>query len=254
MALLLGRLMAQYRGGAAGPRSKRHERAPFAAARHGGLCIGLGLLMGCGAQAASSFPTASSLPTSERRPYAVAVDFPTEPPRTRDRAEVSEGVVTLRTPLGIDAAYGTVRAFFRAVVQEDTTALGALFVSQALTQDLGTQGPSKPNQPPRTREALNFWTQRFRQHEYQQLAAEVIYREPDIETYRVGQIQSLPAALRQGLGPSASTMAETDVVLRVPIITTGIRSERLLGPELYFWLRRVEDRYVINYLAEPFPF
>jgi hypothetical protein len=238
------------------PSGQRWGRARLlgAALGYGGSSMGLSLLVSCAAQSAPSFPTAPSLPTAERRPDAIAVDFLTESPRARDRGEVSDAVVTLRTPLGIDAAYTTVRRFFRAVVQEDTAALGLLLIPQAVTQDLGTLGPSKPNQPARAREAVNFWSQRFRQHEYQQLAAHVIYREPDIETYRVAQLQALPAFLRQGLGPSSSTMAETDLVLRVPIVTSGIRSERLLGTELYFWLRRVDDRYLITYLAEPFPF
>ena len=49
-------------------------------------------------------------------------------------------------------------------------------------------------------------------------------------------------------------MADTDLLLRVPIVTGSVRSEQLFGREIYLWLRRSSDRYVIYHLVEPYPF
>jgi len=216
------------------------------------LVLGAAGSVGCGSAGSEPLRTAGSLPSAERRPDAIAVDLPTEPPATREQAEPSQGVVTLRTPLGVEAARTTVRTFFRAVVQEDLNALGAVLSPQAVVQDL-SPGPSGQAAPGRTREALNFWGQRFRQHEYGALGSQVIYRDSEIETYRANEVEALPAAVRQAAGAALDGLGESDLVLRVPIVTRSIKSDRLLGPELCFWLRRSGDRYVIIHLAEPFP-
>ena len=160
-------------------------------------------------------------------------------------------MVTLRTPLGNEAARAAVRAFFHAVAQEDLNALGAVVAPGAVIQEL-PQGASAGSS--RTREALNFWGQRFRQKDYGALGSQLVYRETDIETIRAADVDALPAVVRRGPGPGAGRMAESDLVLRVPVLTPSVRSERLLGSEVYFWLRRTGDRYVISYIAEPYPF
>jgi hypothetical protein len=207
---------------------------------------------GCSPAGAEPLLTAPSLPSAPRRPDAIAVDLPTDPPATREQAVPSDSVVTLRTPLGVEAARTAVRSFFRAVAQEDLNALGALLGPQAMVQDV-SPGPSGQAGTGRTREALSFWGQRFRQHEYGLLASQVIYRDAEVETYRKDEVEALPAAVRQATAAALGGLGEGDLVLRVPIVTRSVKSERLLGAELCFWLRRSTDRYVIIHLAEPFP-
>jgi ketosteroid isomerase-like protein len=238
------------------PMSRRPCVPPEPSRRAARLGLALGLAAsgaaGCSGSGAEAFRTAAALPSAGRRPDAVAVDLPTEPPATRERAEAADGAVTLRTPLGVEAARATVRTFFRAIAQEDLNALGAVLSPQAMVQDLsgGAAGVAGPG---RTREAINFWGQRFRQHEYGLLASQVIYRDADVETYRAGEADALPNAVRQAASTALGTLAEGDLVLRVPVVTHSIGSERLLGTELCFWLRRSGDHYLIIHLAEPFP-
>ena len=216
------------------------------------LLLGAASVAGCGGPGSEPFRTAASLPSGERRPDAIAVDLPTEPPAARGEVPAGDGVVTLRTPLGTEAARATIRAFFRAVIQEDLTGLGSVLGSAAVVQDLSAAASGQGG-PGRTREALNFWGQRFRQHEYGLLALQVVYRDSEIETYRPSELGALPATLRQAASAALSGLGDDDLVLRVPIVTQNVKSERLFGSELCFWLRRSGDHYVIIHLAEPFP-
>src|SRR6185503_3292684 len=97
-------------------------------------------------------------------------------------------------------------------------------------------------------DAAAVWRQRFMKQEFQELASELVYREGDVITYHGDQIESLPLAVRY-LVPTVQPLP-TDLVLEVPIATTSIKNERLLGDELFFWLRREGDRYVIYRMAE----
>jgi hypothetical protein len=202
----------------------------------------------CGGPGAADFPTATELPDDDRRPDAIAVDLPSEPPPSQDQAQADQHIVALRTPLGMQAARDTVQAFFRAVVQEDMSALSKLLRSGTMVQTARAgAGPTKEQ------EALSWWRQRFRKHEYDKLAARVLYRDGDIETFRSDRFGALPVAVRRPAPASRSSVPQTDLVLRIPIVTHSIRSERLLGDELFLWLERVDDRYVITHMAEPGP-
>ena len=48
------------------------------------------------------------------------------------------------------------------------------------------------------------------------------------------------------------TLGETDVVIRLPILTSHAGSDRLFGDEMIFWLRRDGDRYKIYRVLEDF--
>jgi hypothetical protein len=216
------------------------------------IALGAAAIAGCSGAGSEPFRTAASLPSGERRPDAIAVDLPTQPPAARSEVQAGDGVVTLRTPLGTEAARATIQAFFRAVVREDLTALGAVISSATVVQDLSAAAGGQSG-PGRTREAVNFWGQRFRQHEYGLLASQVVYRDSEIETYRPSELGALPATLRQASSAALVGLGEDDLVLRVPIVTQNVKSERLFGSELCFWLRRSGDHYVIIHLAEPFP-
>lgn len=213
------------------------------------------LATGCAQPGPPVFPTASRLPDRERQPDAVAIDLPSRPPPASDDAASDEAVVALRAPLGVDEARATVRSFFQAIVEEDVASLTPLLVPGARVLDLDpTTGSRAATRRSRTQDARSWWSQRFRKHGYDQLEARVVYREADVETYRYEELGSLPPTVADAASALGPAVAASDLVLRVPIVTTTIRSERLLGDELFFWLRREGDRYRILHLAEPFPF
>ncbi len=204
-------------------------------------------LAACTEQTPAQFPTASELPDDERRPAGIAVDLTSDPPPFRDRAESDEDIVTLRTPLGTKLALRTVRLFFDAMVGEDVSAMSMLIRSNAINEDTRT-GSTR-----RSHSITNMWRERFRKREYQKLAARLIYREADVTTYRSDQLGALPLAVRLRTSTTPHDHAN-DLVLRVPIITHTVKNERLLGNELFFWLERRGDSFVIARTAETVPF
>jgi hypothetical protein len=178
-----------------------------------------------------------------RRPDGVAIDPISAPPPPRDRATVGEGLVTLRTPLGVDRALATVEELFRKIVQEDAEGLEALFAPQAVSV---TNAP--PGGSPGSANALPFWQGRFRRLDYTKLAGEPLYREAEIQIFRPDDTAE---ALPHG-SVRPDTLGENDVVLRVPVLTTRIGAERLFGDELLLFLRRDGDRYRIYRILEDF--
>lgn len=197
------------------------------------------LTIGCGA--GPGFATAGSLETARRRPDGVAVDPTGEPPRAREHAEASERLVTLRTPLGAERAVDTVSELFRKIVIEDSDGLEALFTREA-TAGNGNGGSSN------TPLAVLWWQQRFRRLDYTRLAGELIFREAEVEIYRAeDEVEALPhTAIR------LEALGETDVVIRLPILTSHAGADRLFGDEMIFWLRREGDRYKIYRVLEDF--
>jgi hypothetical protein len=205
------------------------------------------LLMGCGGTEAAHFPTASSLPDDERRPDGIAVDLTSAPPSASDSASSNDSIVTLRTPLSSNAAQETVRQFFEAITAEDISQMSRVVQSSAIAQDMRVKQRNT-----RTHGVTALWRQRFRKREYQLLSSRVVYREGDVMTYRGAELDSLPLEVRYL--PNTEPSHPTDLVLHVPIATHTIKNERLLGDDLFFWLRRVDDRYVIYRMAEDIPF
>ncbi len=197
--------------------------------------------LGCGGAAGPSFATTSELPEEARRPDGVAVDPASAPPRAKDVASAEAGLVTLRTPLGTEALLATVTGFFGAIVNEDMEALEALFTRDALAINTGSGSGGSPSAP-------LFWTQRLRRLDYTLLAGKVVYREADIEVVRAED--ALTASPHPAI--RAEALSAGDVVVRVPIATPRVGSDRLLGEELVLWLRREGDRYRIYRLVEDF--
>ena len=203
------------------------------------LFLAVALIAGCAA--GPGFATAGSLDAARRRPDGVAVDPTGEPPRAREHARASDRLVTLRTPLGADRAVDTVSEFFRKIVIEDSDGLEALFTREA-TASNGNPGASA------TPLAVLWWQQRFRRLDYTRLAGEPIFREAEVEIYRAeDDVDALPhpAIHLEALG-------ETDVVIRLPIVSTHAGADRLFGDAMIFWLRREGDRYKIYRLLEDF--
>jgi hypothetical protein len=201
---------------------------------------------GCAAQGPASFPTASKLPEDDRRPDGVAVDLTSEPPAWVDQADSGQGVVTLRAPLDRAVALAAVRTFFSSVVAEDINVMSSVVDPNALLQSTDLTAPAAYYNA-----VTSMWRQRFYEHEFGELGAALIYREADVISYGGTELDRLPLGVRylQPIPPPQPT----DLVLQVPIITHSIKTERLLGVEMYFWLRREGDRYIIYRMAEDMP-
>ena len=174
----------------------------------------------------------------------MAVDPSSSPPAAKDVAATTEGLVTLRTPVGLEQAFTTIQMFFQAIVAEDVDLLGAMLTRDALNTNpaLASAGPvGSPS-------ASLFWAHRFRRLDYTKLAGEVVYLENDLEVFRAGDELSVsphPSVRTEALGAG-------DVVIRVPIATARIGTERLLGDEILVWLRRTGNEYKIYRLLEDF--
>lgn len=204
-----------------------------------------GLLAACTEHASLLFPTTANLPEGPRRPDGVAVDLTSEPPPLTDVANVADGVATLRTPLGGEVALVTIRGFFAAMVREDLGAMASLTSPAALVRDTNSATSF------RVQNLVQLWRERFQKFDYTELASALVFREADVMTYRPEHLTSLPTNTQQAF--AGETMAPTDLVLRVPIITPNVQNERVLGNELVFWLSRQQDRYVVMRIAEVIP-
>jgi hypothetical protein len=172
----------------------------------------------------------------------VAIDPASAPPPAEDRAAAGDGLVTLRTPLGVDVAITAVAEFFKRIVLEDGEGLTELFTRDALAimPNPGGQG--------QTPSAGLWWEQRFRRLDYGKLAGEPIYRESELEIYRGEDV--LEASPHPAI--QTETLDDNDVIVRVPIITARIGADRLLGDEIVVWLRRDGPRFKIYRLLEDF--
>lgn len=206
--------------------------------------IAVAALCGCGAQQDKAFVTASDLPEERRRPDGVAVDPTSTPPRATDVAATTDGLVTLRTPVGLEQAFNTVQRFFQAIVAEDPDLLGTVLTRDALNTNPSLASGGPMNSP----SASLFWAHRFRRLDYSKLAGEVVYHENDLDVYREGDELTLSPhpAVR------ADALSAGDVVIRVPITTSRVGTERLLGDEILIWLRRTGSEYKIYRLLEDF--
>lgn len=204
----------------------------------------MGVLCNCGAGPDREFVTAADLPEHRRRPDGVAVDPSSAPPKAKDAATTTDGLVTLRTPVGVEQAFSTIQTFFQAIVAEDADLLGTVLTRDALLTNpsMASGGPAgSPSAP-------LFWTHRFRKLDYTKLAGEVVYRENDLDVYRAGDELSLsphPAVRTDALDAG-------DVVIRVPIATPRLGTDRFFADEIIVWLRRTGNEYKIYRLLEDF--
>lgn len=197
---------------------------------------------GCGSSAAS-FPTASALDDdAPRRPDGVAIDPESQPPDAEDVGHVDDGLVTLRAPLGVDAARDTVSELFRHVVNEDPAGIETLFTANAVA--ITTKG----SRHQRTPTAALWWSQRFDRLDYGLLGGEPAFREREIQFFRGEDV----LAGARGAPAERDGVERSDVVVRVPILKVRVGAIRLLGDEMVLFLRRVDNRYKIYRMVEEF--
>ena len=183
---------------------------------------------------------AVSADDTRRRPDGVAIDPISSPPPPREHAATLDGLVTLRTPLGVDRAVSTIEELFRMIVTEDGDGLARLFTGDAriLTAGSGGQAHDLPG----------YWQQRFRRLDYTRLAGEIVFRADEMEIFRAdGTLETSPHPVIR-----LDALHENDVVIRLPILTPRLGQDRLFGEEMIFWLRRDNDRYRIYRILEDF--
>jgi hypothetical protein len=173
----------------------------------------------------------------------VAIDPSSAPPAARDRGDTADGLVTLRTPLGVDRARATVEELFRKIVIEDGDGLEPLFTRDA--QAITTLAPGGGGPTP---QAVLFWQGRFRKLDYTKLAGETLYRADELTVYRAEDVIESPVhpAIR------VDALAGADVVVRIPIRAARLGADRFFGDEMILWLRRDGDRYRIYRVLEEF--
>jgi hypothetical protein len=135
-------------------------------------------------------------------------------------------------------AMSVVRAFFRAVGDEDQAALEASLASDATVSGAGTDGGP----------ADRFWERRFNKLDYVAIGGEPLYRESLVETYRYDDLEE--PTMGRPLRPSA--MTPKDVLIRVPIARTRLGVDRLFGDEILFLLSRTDRAFLIHTMFEDF--
>ncbi|NUQ72487.1 MAG: hypothetical protein HUU21_02950 [Polyangiaceae bacterium] len=198
----------------------------------------------CSGGQAPHFKTASEIPDDlPRKPDGVAIDPASATMAPSDRASTEDGVLTLRSPLGVDLATAMIGEFFSRVVAEDDDGLAELFTRDAIAVTGAPSGGMG-----QTPGALLWWEQRFRRLDYGKVAGEVMFREAELEVFRPDDVVDAPPhrAIR------TDALHDNDVIIRAPIVTPRSGQSRLFGDEIVFWLRRDGDHFKIFRILEDF--
>jgi ketosteroid isomerase-like protein len=188
----------------------------------------------------------------KRHPDGIAVDPLETPPEARETAASSSGVVALRSPLGVEAAHATVRAFFEAVSREDGDGL-----MRVLSMDAVWLNPSSRAREP----AFSVFSRRFGRLDYTGLSGLTYWNEDAVlegdaavaswaDVVGTASTTGMPTPTGATAFPDALTPA--DVVVRAPITIGRGSSSGLFGGEVILALRRDGDRFVIHRIAEDF--
>lgn len=194
--------------------------------------------VGCARSAppATSAPSDASADANERRAPGVAETHALALPEPVLRGDSGDQLLLLRAPPGTERARGTVRDFLRAAVNESPERLEALLSKQAYV----TTGNGR--QPARA-----FWQLRFAQLDYTELKGQLLFRDGDLQTYRVEDIARLPPARRPPL-----ELSRDEIAVRVPIHVSWNGRTRLFGDELLFRLQPARGSFEITEISEDF--
>jgi hypothetical protein len=155
-------------------------------------------------------------------------------PKAVDRAP-ARGVVTLREPLGVEAARDVVRAYIHAFEREDVEGLG-----QLLTPDAGPLFGGRGGRGG----LLEQWRTRMKNFDYGRLAGGEVARFDRIERFEYDELGA------PGAPPRPPEMKAGELLLRVPIATPRIGADQLFGDVVILLLRREESRLKIAGVAE----
>jgi hypothetical protein len=124
--------------------------------------------LGCATQA-PAFETVTTLPEPARHPAGADIDLAAKLPPAERRGDTSNGLVVLETPADPAQARAVIAAFFRAIVSESPSALGAVLAPNAVMQDGA-----------RREGAAAAWASRFTRFDYRSLANERLYRDSEL--------------------------------------------------------------------------
>lgn len=184
-----------------------------------------------------------------RHPDGVSLDKAPSWPAADGEASSTDGVATLRTPLGTDAALKVLHAYVRAIVTEDASAMRALHTSDA------TFVSSPLGQPSRAWVGIvNIWERRFARFDYGALAGSVVVRESDAQVRRLRTPEEGAPTVSPGPDdePTATPASGAEVLVRAPVATSRVGGLPLLGSELILYMRRQGDTYRVSALVEDF--
>lgn len=125
----------------------------------------VGVAAGCSGRA-PAFETVTALPEPARHPAGADIDPAPKLPSVERRGDAESGLLVLETPADPTAARAVIAAFFRAIVAESPSALGAVLAPNAIMQE-GS----------RREGAASAWSARFSRFDYRSLAGEPLYRD-----------------------------------------------------------------------------
>ncbi len=208
------------------------------------------VLLACALVAAASCaspPARHADEAARRRPDGVSIDPPAALPQPVDAAHAGDGVVSLRTPVGSDAALELLHAYVRAILAEDLTAMRALHTDDAAFVS------APPGQPARALgSAVAIWERRFARLDYGLLAGAVLVREAEATLRRVDRDEEpmLPSSGDDEGAPSAGKGVE--LLVRAPIATSRSAGQSLMGTEIVLYLRREGDGWRVSTVVEDF--
>jgi hypothetical protein len=194
----------------------------------------VGLALAC-ASSRPAFDSVSTLPDEPRYPAGVEVERPTTLPGAASRGHTDSSVLVLEAPMDPEQARATVTAFFRAMVEESTSALDSVLAPQAMVQ-AGS----------RREAARSYYVGRFMRLDYRAVRGEALFHDADVELWEPadsGQVRASPAPLEP---------AEHEVVVRVRVTASWVGRPRLFGDELVFRLAPRGAGFVIRELVEDF--
>jgi hypothetical protein len=174
--------------------------------------------------------TAVELPPQPRHPDGVMLDPPSAIPSAEDRAQ-ARGVVALREPVGEEEPLRVVHDFIHGFVHVDREGLHQMLAEHATQLDAHGAGSA---------ESLRaFFDLRLRSFDYTRLAGTEVYRVDQVERYAYDELGGGGARARP------AEMREGDLLVRVPILTPHVGSDRLFGDVMVLLLRREEGRFKI---------
>jgi hypothetical protein len=186
------------------------------------------LLSACGGGA--KMTTVVELPPQPRHPDGVMIDPPSAIPLPEERAG-ARGVVALREPVPAEEALRAVHDFVHGFVHVDREGIHQMLAEHATQLDAHGAGSG---------ESLRaFFDLRLRSFDYTRLAATEVYRADQVERYAYDELGG------GGARPRPAEMREGDLLVRVPILTPRVGSDRAFGDVMVLLLRREDGRFKI---------
>jgi hypothetical protein len=172
----------------------------------------------------------------------VPVDPVSSVPKPADRAAATEGVVTLRAPVGTEAVMALVRRVFEAFHARETSGID-LDLDETIVDVRAENETSKPRW-----QFVNELRLRMKgTTAFEQLDVELMYRPQDVEIFARDEL-GLP-----GRPSRPASMGTDDLLVRIPIATPRLGADILFGDEIRLLLRRDGARYRIRGYGEVVP-